>query len=274
MKDLKKQQHYVWKHYLKPWTINDKIWCQRNGSTFNTSLKNIAQKRYFYESEQLNSDELAFLKYILNGMHPTAQESLNGLLKLYNFTADSNGYIKKCGIEDFHSIIESNFIPILDKLYLEDLSFFENEKEKNAFAYFIGSQYTRTNKMRDNMIKANLKTTNLNPEKLSKVFNLIFADTIGNWIFSKTKTRLLINNSDIDFITGDQPVLNTMGNHSYTKAPEKIELYYPISPKYAIYISEKLDGKVYISKDDVIKYNEFIKNHSKEQLYSKKENDF
>jgi len=38
MKKNKKRQHYVWKNYLKPWTLDNKIWCKRKDKIFNTSL--------------------------------------------------------------------------------------------------------------------------------------------------------------------------------------------------------------------------------------------
>lgn len=269
-KELKKRQHYVWKHYLKPWTVNGKVYCQRNGETFHTNPINIGQKRYFYKSEPLSDADLTFLISFLQNVEPTARQSLYKLLDLYNYTTNSSEYLKKCGIEDFHSDIENSAITILEKLYLEDLSFFDNNyEEKNAFSLFVAAQYTRTNKIKNNILSADFKTPNINKENLGRVFHLFITDAIGNWIFSKAKLTLLINDSDIDLITGDQPVLNINGDPNYEITPEKFELYYPISPKKALYFSEKTAGEKNIKKNEVKEYNELIRKHSYEQLYSK-----
>lgn len=270
-KNLKKHQHYVWKHYLKPWTVNGKIYCQRNGKTIHTNPKNIGQKRYFYQSEPLSRADLSFFISFLERVEPTARKSLYKLLDLYNYTTNSSEYLKKCGIEDFHSDIENSAITVLEKLYLEDLSFFENNEEKNAFCLFVAAQYTRTNKMKKNVLSTDLKTPNINKENLGRVFHLFITDAIGNWIFSKAKLSLLVNDTDIDLITGDQPVLNVKWDPNDEVIPEEFELYYPISPKKALYFSEKTSGKRNIQENEVIEYNELIKKYSDEQLYSKHE---
>jgi len=55
VKQLKKQHHYVWKEYLKPWTSENKIFCQRDNKLFSTSLNNIAQQRFFYKTLKLGN---------------------------------------------------------------------------------------------------------------------------------------------------------------------------------------------------------------------------
>jgi len=56
------KQHYVWKYYLKPWTINDQIICQREGKIFKTALENVAQKRNFYQIHEPSKDEIEYLR--------------------------------------------------------------------------------------------------------------------------------------------------------------------------------------------------------------------
>ena len=49
----KKNQHYVWREYLRSWATNEKIACLREGKFIepNPNLKNIGQERYFYRTE-------------------------------------------------------------------------------------------------------------------------------------------------------------------------------------------------------------------------------
>lgn len=206
MSTVKKQQHFVWKYYLKPWSKNEKICCSGHGNIFCTSLDNIAQKRFFYKSEPLNSHEFNFVQSFIERLHPTAKTSLFGLLRMYCITTSHDDYLQKCGIEDFHGIVENKFKNILAKIYKKDLSFFEDNEDKNNFSFYVGCQYTRTNKMRTNLEDAPLVIPeSIDKDKIAKVLSLLMGDMIGNWVFSKSKLTLLINDTEVSFITGDQP---------------------------------------------------------------------
>ena len=269
MSDLKKRQHYVWKNYLKPWTTNHKICCLRNGKEIFTSLQNIAQIRYFYKAEKLSEKDLNFLNGFIEYANPQAKIGLSKILDLYIKFSEGNEYSVKCGIEDLHCIIETRGIKLLNKLYEEDLSFFATEKDRRTFSFYLSAQFTRTKKMRENISKISFETPDLNNDKLARVFHLFFIEIKSFWIFHKTKLQLLINNSDVEFITGDQPIINVLGSVEYDKGQEDYDLYYPISPKYALYISEKFEGKKVILENEVKQFNRLIKEHSEEQIYSK-----
>lgn len=271
MSTLKKQQHFVWKHYLKPWTKNDKICCSGHGNKFCTSLDNIAQVRFFYESEPLKSSEFDFIKSFIEHLHPSARTSQFELLKMYCATSQYDEYIKKCGVEDFHGIVENKFQYILAKIYEKDLSFLKNEEDKNNFSFYIGCQYARTNKIRENLINAPLQIPeDIDKENIAKVLSLLFSDLIGNWVFSKSKVSLLINNTDSNLITGDQPIINTKMEitNQANQVTNSMELYFPITPKLAIYISEELNEMKLMDENQVANFNEMILKHSKEQVYS------
>ena len=274
--NIKRKQHYVWKKYLKPWTENGQIFCKLNNLVFLTALENIGQKRFFYESTPLNVEEFNFIMAFCNKAHPTAKKSLSALLNIYMVTAGADEYVKKCGIEEFHARIESGASDIIDKLCLGNLSFFRNDVDRNNFGFFLGCQYTRTDRMRRNVMNAPLMvSTTISKEKLSNVFSLFFADVIGNWIYSSSKIKLLINQSDlISFITADQPIINVKEDGSYTGSVREFELYYPISPKIAIYLSEKDEGVQHLDGNSVKAFNKLIVKHSSEQLYAKHKTDF
>ena len=190
---------------------------------------------------------------------------------MYCTTYHYNDYLKKCGIEDFHNIVEEKFKGILAKICEKDLSFLKNDEERGNFSFYIGCQYTRTNKMRENLINAPIQIPqNIDKENIAKVLSLIFSDLIGNWVFSKSKVSLLINNTDSNFITGDQPIINTQVeiSNQFKQVLNKMELFFPITPKLALYISNDLRGDQFLDKNEVAIFNEMILQHSNEQVYS------
>lgn len=272
---IKKKHHYVWQHYLKPWTDNKQICCLRQGEKFRSSLKSIAQKRYFYEASPLNEVDIKFINSFLSQVHPMAQRPLLGLLDVYLKSAYTNDYTRKCGLEDFYSIVERKFIPILGKIYQHDLSFLEDLNERNHFSFFIGVQYTRTYKMRDRLSNALINfPKDLDKNNLSKILSLFFASIISNWVFQSGRLNLLHNKSGMNFITGDQPVFNKKGNIKVNGNVKELDLFFPVSPNLAIQISDYIEGEEYIDKDAVIQYNKDIKSNSKEQIFSKYMSDF
>jgi hypothetical protein len=276
MSHIKKSQHYVWKHYLKPWTTNGQVNCFRDGKPFKTSPDNIAQQNYFYKSNPINIEEIEFAQYYIGKLDPTAKESLSNLLRLYYITANTDDYLMKCGIEDFHGIVETNFIPLLAKLYKVDLSFMERIKEKNDFSFFIGCQYSRTNNMRSRLTNSKITIPeNVNKENFAKIFSLFMAAIIGNWVYSKARLQFLNNLTSEHFITSDQPVFNLKGTGSTEIEPSEFELFYPISPTQAIILSEN-NIQPLIEIEDVKKakwFNRKIHQNAKEQIYAKNEED-
>ncbi len=86
--------------------------------------------------------------------------------------------------------------------------------------------------------------------------------------------HFLINNTQIPFITGDQPVINLAHNNIKI---EKNDLYFPISPKYAIIKSEfsianYIKDCANLSIDEVRELNDKIAEWKLSQLFSSDEN--
>ncbi|TSA37099.1 MAG: DUF4238 domain-containing protein [Porphyromonadaceae bacterium] len=274
MNNIKKSQHYVWKNYLKPWTANGQIYCLRDGKVFKTSPDNIAQQSYFYKSNPINIEEINLANYYIGIFDPAVKELLSSMLRIYHITANNDDYLMKCGIEDFHGIVETNFIPVLTKLYEVDLSFFGSSKEKSDFSFFIGCQYSRTNNMRSRFITSEITyPKNVDKENFAKIFSLFSAAIIGNWVYSKAKQQFLVNKTGEPFITGDQPVFNLKGTDSMEIAPSEFELFYPISPSQAIILSEK-NTQPLMEIEDIEKvkwFNRKIWKNANEQIYAKYE---
>jgi hypothetical protein len=275
LKELKKHHHYVWKEYLKPWTSENKICCRRKGKIFSTSLDNIAQERFFYKSSKLGPEEIKFLQFIIKNMIPNVGKSMNHILNLYNDISNSNDeYLIKCGIEDLHTIVENYGKNCLEKLQKGNIEFLEQDNYKHQLSLFLGVQYMRTKKMRENLNPAELKNKQIDLEKMSIILPFIYGEITGNWIYNTGEIKLIKNNTSSNFITSDQPIFNVRAPLNNTEELKEFELYYPISPNYAIYISKTDNGKVVNNSDDVLFYNQLVKSHSFEQIFAKNESDF
>ncbi len=196
------------------------------------------------------------------------------ILELYNDIANSeHHYQMKCGIEDLHEIIEKYGGKHLANLYTYDTQFFNNSKERHEFSLFLGVQYSRTNRMRQNLDQKILQNNRLNLEKLSVILPFIYGEIIGKWIYDVAKLKILLNNTDINLVTGDQPIYNATVDPSNSNPPTKFELFYPISPKIAIYLSKSNEGRSYLTEKEVRYYNTLTAQNSYEQIYGKTAHD-
>jgi len=275
----KPKQHYVWKNYLKPWTINGQIWCKRNNHIFLTSLVNIAQERYFYKTSMLNEFEDKLIRGLIQKMHRSTHKMHLSSYDVYKSTADGHDFFKKNGIEEYHCIIESTAIEALKCLYKNDLSFLNDKQTKINFCQYLGLQYTRTKRTREKVStqmdqfppQFKQYEGKFDPVKISNVISLILSNSIGNWIYSNAKFSFIENTTGVEFITGDQPIFNMEANGLNSgEAPEKFKLYYPLSPNLAIFMTEDescFDGN---NIDVVKKLNRFIHDSSYNQIYSQK----
>lgn len=257
-----KKQHYVWEFYLKAWCFEgNKVWCRRNGKIFNTSTENVAQERRFYEITPLTNDEIGLIEAGINTM---PKESHNILKLKLKYLVDCGLYsdnTRKNSLENEYADMEQKTISILQFIRNGSIEVLNNQYEKNIFSIFLGMQYTRTPKCRNGKI-------NCLPEGQFQISdNFLFywvyiflSDGIGSWI-SSSRPSLLKNETDIPFITGDQPVINIKSDYNCVPAKE-IRLYYPISPKLALLFDEKELFENSISVEDVLFYNKKIKQAS------------
>ncbi|MEM6248429.1 DUF4238 domain-containing protein [Shewanella vaxholmensis] len=273
---MKKKQHYVWKYYLSSWANeSNQIWCRRDNNFFYTALENIAQKRYFYEAEALNDLEQEIVYKQLASRHPSSIIVNASTLNVYDIVSRGDEEQRRCGLEEYHTEIEHKVIDTIKLLLNKDMSWIEEKTKKIDFCNFLGIQYTRTNRslmMQKEMIQEVLKKNpkyndNVDPIKIVKVLNMVMSNHIGNWIYSSGLFSLISNNSDVEFVTGDQPILNIGEKHEDGVAKE-MKIYYPLSPKIALLISNYYVENDIHDENEVKKYNNFIIDASFEQIYA------
>lgn len=272
MKPKTKKQHYVWQHYLRAWTIDNQIYCKRGDSVFRTSTENVAQERYFYEAKQLNDNEILFVRDFIARLHPSGHQLLSNTFEDYLEIAKGDDYLRRNGLEKFHSIVEGKTISIIDSIRNRDFRVLMNQQNKVDFCHFLGRQYTRTKKLKDqHLVTSSLGQVpdiyaNCDFGKVREVITFLLADNIGNWIYSNAVFNFLINTSETCFITSDQPIYNLHAKED-GKAKE-FELYYPISPRIALLALKKRTETNFADSQAVEKYNDFIRRNAYKNIFA------
>lgn len=275
---MKKNQHYVWKHYLKPWSINGKIWTRRAGRVFATSLDNVAQERFFYETFKFGATELLYIKGLIDGAHPSGYAVLHGALELYLSTTHGDSVERKTKLEDYHSHIEGRAIEFFDSIRSKNYSFLENKKRKAEFCYFVGLQITRTKRMYER-IYASLKresqgaskwpkNDNSNLVNLAKALQVVTAEFYGNWL-TQAQIKFVSTIGEKQFLTCDQPAFNMSARpEDLTTPPTEMKIFYPVSPETAMLASNESIQLAELSDADVERYNAKIFTFSHEFIFS------
>ncbi len=278
----KKKHHYVWGKYLSKWceSSNKVYYRTLNGKIGLDSVRGLAKEDYFYQFEKLTSEESniikAFLKPLPKGLQDIHLSFLKNIFEIFNMQsqykwggrydeeAKSLFFATKCNIiEDLHAASEEKVIPILQALYDEELNVLESNKNISSFLAFLGLQLFRTKKIKNAVLKNHPHRTQLEESVASALkkawwlMSYVFGANLGYSLYlSKNKDThsLLINKTDFSFLTSDQPVINVYESTDSVCPAERLELYYPIAPRVAYFISEDgrfPPGKVSIAEGDV-----------------------
>ena len=308
MNQITKKQHYIWRYYLTPWTINNsnegRIMCLRDNRIFPVSLINIAHENYFYQVKELSEFEKKMIYEICIKNTSGAQRIANeGWLSFYcapydyadslTFLGSSIlGYSEQTEIrnkqefndwniehiEKLHSLIESKNIEHISALRRNDLSFWKDKVKRDQFSFFLSIQYFRTKNVRDAIVKVfnrfkdqNDSLRDICPENIWIPLSLIFASNVGAHIAQNFSAVLLQTNSD--FIVGDQPVINTYSTFDERIPPKDMEFFYPISPYTALLLTKDQfysDGQIIkINEDATAKYNQLERSVAKEMIFAR-----
>ncbi len=291
----KRRHHHVWQYYLKSWATNDQIFCLREGRIFQTNTLNIAQDRDFYKIPKLTDDDIAWARRLVtsksNPLAKTLHEDfLAKILAPMNFLERMKSYLTKDKeldgeidlyrtnvLEDFHANIEAHFIPLLNRIRTHDINFYESENDCITFLHFICVQIMRTKAVRERSLELNRK--NASAVDISRIWNLLtymLAVNVAGGLYLERKRRKLVlikNNTEVNFVTSDQPATNLFG--SGTKPPETLSIYYPISPNLALILSEEEKEPLYstetLTSEQVATLNDRIVAVSHSQIFGHSE---
>lgn len=282
-KNPKRNHHHVWQAYLKPWTTDNQVWCLIDQNVSRKRTKVVAVDRDFYQLHRLTSDDFSLLKTFIAAGSPgsrrTNQQLLDMLMTPYrlventlNLSPAAQAAVDRYSyeiLEDYHSKIENSFAPLLAKARQGDMSFYSDESCVR-FINYICTQFMRTKGIKEKFFK---KMEETGGPDFSRVWNILihmFATNIGAGLYVERHKRvlqLLENTSDVPFITGDQPIVNLESVAG--QAPERLSLYYPISPRMALVWGEVDEPpmKTSVSAVDAQNFNAKVKNASYLELF-------
>lgn len=301
-------QHYLhaWANENQQISCFDK----NQDKSYVTNTKNTAQQKDFYQLNELTVEDLFYIKSLAcinKTTQPDIKESLSSwnqiyemlfaIQQLFEYSKNSKNGVSSAlellkkklqfeAIENFHWIFEEIGIKYLDLIRQNDVFFFDNPDCKAEFLLYLSMQYVRTEKMQSN-IRQIMSKDGKSDIAIQKAFGRLvnpISSTIDNhWNLiscnyavsysreiSNHSIILLINNSNTNFITSDQPVINV---DSLSNTITKLDFYYPVSPKLAILVFDnstmKLNNPVQeLSDEEAVQYNELMVSLSSKYIYS------
>lgn len=295
---IKIKQHYVWRDYLREWSVDDQICCNRLGKIFKTNLENIAQERLFYKINELENEDIKLLRELfIDKMSNDLMKDLNdGWIKLFDFVVNFRNRVEKEGvpveirkeyenkIENFEEEMQSKFedmgAPYLELLKSGNVDFYSEDDPNIYFNLYIAMQYFRTKKMQTTVYAESAGFPIFKVDRTWKILAQIFATNLAGSLFlEKTNFHcvLLFNQTTIPFITSDQPIVNTYAiyNKKQSNPPKELELYYPLSPVLGVLITKKPDYETVkykdLDSDTVDIFNTLISDAACEQIYANSE---
>lgn len=286
-------QHYVWRSYIEAWG-NGKgksVWCYRSSDRvlFHTNPRNVGSSRYFYRLEEFSDAEVAYLRdqaerSLTDGGRRLNREVVDIFTMITDIRrqteddldADEAAKIHarlleaERGIgEKWHWHFEESGLPFVERLRERNASFLSSDESTVfPFCFFLASQYTRTKQMRKS-VRAAMLPLGLDLDRVWSVESHLWANQIGLSILShlrRTHVELLVNESPVAFVTGDQPVINLR-----EPTESMPEFYYPVSPDTALILRVVEDGQSIstrsVSRFEVENYNHMIFRWSDDQIY-------
>lgn len=292
-----KNQHYVWRHYLNAWAATGTFCCYRHKDRqfLPTQPKSVASETYFYETQQLTGGDLEFLESIIGQATDKKLQELNrDYVKLSQISFQMRAGLKDATLpeparaaldrelrwaernlsERYHAGIENKCQDILDWLRNENDDFYRDELRRNDFFYFLSLQYFRTPRMRQGFSGSGTWIAGHDPRRTSAILGHIYATNIGRAFVCERKAYRIVflkNETAVPFVTGDQPVINTLD----PKTTDDVALYYPLSPALAIILTKDIvrfpDQKRRVTSLEVEAYNHAIYSMSEDQVYANDE---
>lgn len=284
-----KNQHYIWKHYLDAWAPSGKIACyrQRERKAFTPNTKNIASETYFYRVFDLTKPELAYLDGVIQSRPEHVRETLRGFVEMFQLVANkTRRFLEQHGKPDpviraqsqalldqaerslgeqYHVAVEQGAIPLLASLRQGDASFWLNESDASVFSYFIATQYLRTARMRNAVVGA-VAAVGIDISRIWPIECHFWSTEIGATLFvnrHRYRAVILTNETDVLFITGDQPAINL-----HPASVPEFKLYYPVTPKTALLLTvDPGELNRSISRLEAERLNHSIYSHSDDQIY-------
>jgi hypothetical protein len=290
-----RQHHHVWQHYLKPWTDSDgAIWCRQDGkAVFATGTPVVAVEKDFYRLHDLTPQDLAIAKLLFSKSPPEVQQLNNELVAMLMRPFTAARRAERAGdmamravmlqlaehwamdaLEAYHAGVEAQAIPLLDLALAGDLSFYDDQRAI-GFCYFLAIQHMRTKGVKERTIELCKADGSADLTRLWNVLVPMFGTSLG-WSFYRDRRKspltLIRNDTDVPFITGDQPTINVLAaGYQRGRPPERLSQYYPIAPRLALLIPEEDQPPLFpaegLTRDQANALNAMVAEAAHRQLF-------
>jgi hypothetical protein len=288
----KRRHHFVWQYYLKPWTVDGRIACSRNGQVFRTDPTNVAVERDFYRLRDISERDVATLRQMihlfpsqLRDVHNTWLEMFTlpfELRRMLNATGQSDRAIEDAldtilanTEEEIHTTIEAEAQSLLLALRNGDVGFFGTEDGFSRFMHFLSLQYLRTKNI-STKTAGKLDPRFLDADTTAGVLRHMFAANMTSYFLPRRfeyAMTLLHACIGTQFLTSDQPAINTYASKVPEGVePEDLEFYYPLSPACAVIVGrggrDARPPQRQLAANEVDGYNRLMSLAAYEQLFA------
>jgi hypothetical protein len=180
--------------------------------------------------------------------------------------------------ENYHTSVENTFRTYLNRMLAGDATFYDEDQHAIPFLHALSVQMLRTKAMRERIITGISNGPFEDNDRVWPLISHISAVTMGGSFFlsrKQFKIVLVDNDTDVPFITSDQPIINLLAHPTAFEVPERVEFFYPLSPTKAMLYLEKENrahtAGTSLSIDEAHAYNCMIADHSGRQIFSNSE---
>jgi hypothetical protein len=287
--------HHTPRQYLLAWADSDeRVAWQGYGKVMRSGLTVVGGEDNFYKLKELTVPDVDCMKLFIDGLPELGRKGHKRFLQTYVLPTRLKRHLEKrgdCGpdamklvdvvrsnlMENYHASIERRFWPYLDLIKAHDFSFIEDLNRAIEFFHGFSVQYMRTKAVKERAIqKANVLFDDV--ERVWDVLSYITAVETGRSFFADRRgfqILVLDNDTQVPFITSDQPIINIRADAGSFSPPEKIELYYPLSPTQAMLYLENSTPTAGISQsvsiDEAHRYNMMMLDHCAFRVFSNSE---
>lgn len=291
--------HHVPRFYLRAWATENRIWWSGYGRILCSELTVVGGENHFYRLDQLCGKDRFHLAEIAKRLAYGSEANRRFLdaftlphiarsnLLLLDPTFEMKGetvaeHIRKLDLkianaaEDYHTSIENTFQPYLASMLQGEVAFYDDDQKAAEFLYAFMLQFTRTKGPRE-IIAAHPGPF----DNIRGVWNLLHqmvAFTAGASFFldrRRFKIVLIDNCTAVPFITGDQPIINLHADLMTRKPPERMEMYYPLSPTKAMLYLERSTSlytdRQSVTMEEAHRFNQLIAENAYKQLFAASE---
>ncbi len=304
---VKKRHHYVWAHYIRNWAFENHIYyVSPKGRVAQANANALAAEKEFYRIQNLDDEDIEYILSWIEKSEPGLKKLhwdvfqdfivRAGLVKMVSRLPASDDLkqasaaIEFNSLEDVHSRFESDARDVVDRLSAGCGEVLDDDKSMLDLCSYLGQQLTRTKFFREKTLAAIRANMSANVEHLRYLdlteknwwyVNFLQGLNAG-WSFYSSrgskKVIFLVNDTGVGFITSDNPVINihpSVELLSPGEAPVSMDLYFPISPKYAVMMNESdsyAHMKSGVSVEDVSFLNKKVARSAYESIYGRQSN--